>query len=106
MSIRSQKEWPYVPLKSKRSHAVARWEEGAQAPFDSAALTRWGVLGLVLVAAAVTVLSGIAVAALLQDDTQATKQHPGPAEIAPGRVASDAHLQELLRDHRSAVSGN
>jgi hypothetical protein len=106
MSTRSQEEWSYVPLKSKRLHAVARWEEGTRALRGTTALKLWSVLGLLLVAAAVTVLSGIAVAALHQDDTRATERRLSAAETASGCVAYDAHLQELVRDHRSAVFGD
>jgi hypothetical protein len=65
-----------------------------------------GVPELLVAAAAITVLSGMAVAALHQDDAQPTKQQPGAAETAPGCVTSDPHLQELLREHRRAVFGN
>jgi hypothetical protein len=103
MSTRSREEWPYQLPKAKRVRAITRWEEGAQVALGGAAFTHWDVLRLLVAAAAITVLSGIAVAALHQDDAQATKEQHEPAECAAGRIAADAHLQELLRDHRSAI---
>ena len=102
MSAGSKEEWPNASLKSKCWGAMARQEEGVKATPGSAVWTRWGVPEL-LVAAAITVLSGMAVAALHRDEAQATKHQPGPVQIAPNCVAPDPHLQELLREHHRAV---
>jgi hypothetical protein len=105
MSTRLKEEWPYVPFKSRRSYALARWEEGVEAS-HTADWMRWGATGLLVAAVAVTVLSGIAVAALHEDDAQAKEQQVMLADTAPACVELDSHLQELLRAHRRAVFGN
>jgi hypothetical protein len=106
MSTRTSEEWPYVPPKPKRRGGIAQWEQGTKAARGSAFWTRWGVVGLVLAVTTITILGGIAMAALQQDEARAMTQQPGPAEAAPGCVASDPHLQELLREHRRAVFGS
>ena len=107
MSTRLKEEWPYVPFKPKRSHAIAQWEEGLEAS-HVVDWVRWGAIGLLVEAAAVTVLSGIAVAALHEDNAQAKEQQlvVAATATAPACVESDSHLQELLRAHHRAVFGN
>lgn len=102
MSTRLKQEWPYVRLKSPRADATVSWAEDAE---PSPGGMRWGVIGLLVGAAAVTVLSSIAVAALHENDTQ-TNAQSAPATITPASDDVDPHLQELLREHRNAVFGS
>ena len=65
----------------------------------------YGVGPVALAAAAVTVLSSMAVAALHENDTQLSEQWSLVTMVAE-RFEADAHLEELLREHRNAVFGN
>jgi hypothetical protein len=106
MTTRSKEEWPHVALRSKRWSAIPTWEESAESPLSGAAWTRWSLIGIVFAVAAITLVSGIALAALHQADPDAMKQRPSPAKTSPSCAASDAHLQELLREHRRVVFGS
>jgi hypothetical protein len=105
MSVHLKEEWPYVPLKSPRADTTVSWKEDAEPSPGGVDWMRWGVIGLLVGAAAVTVLSGIAVAALHENDTQ-TNAQSAPATITPAPDDVDPHLQELLREHRNAVFGS
>ena len=105
MSTHLKEEWPYETLKSLRANATATWEQDAEPSPGDVDWMRWGVIGLLIGAAAVTVLSSIAVAALHENDTQANAQST-PAAITPASDDVDPHLQELLREHRNAVFGS
>jgi hypothetical protein len=104
MSTRLKQEW-YVPLKSPRADATVSWAEDAEPSPGGVDWMRWGVIGLLVGAAAVTVLSSIAVAALHENDTQ-TNAQSAPATITPASDDVDPQLQELLREHRNAVFGS
>ena len=105
MSSRLKEEWPYVALKSPHANATASWEENAEPSPGGVDWMRWGVIGLLVGAAAITVLSGIAVAACHESDMQASGRPERP-NVASERVDFDPHLQELLREHRHAVFGS
>ena len=57
-------------------------------------------------AIAVMLLTGVALATLPQDDGEALMQDCSPASEAAARVAPNAHVLELLRQHRRAVYGD
>lgn len=57
-------------------------------------------------AIAAMLLTGVALATLPQDDGEALMQDPSPASEAAARVAPNAHVLELLRQHRRAVYGD
>ena len=105
MSTRLKEEWPYVALKSRHANTTASWEEDAEVSPSDVDWMRWGVIGLLVGAAAITVLSSIAVAALHESDAPASAQSVH-AVVAPGSEDVDPHLQELLREHRNAVFGS
>ena len=54
-------------------------------------------------AIAAMLLTGVALATLPQDDGEALMQDSSPASEAAARVAPNAHLLELLREHRRAA---
>lgn len=54
-------------------------------------------------AIAAMLLTGIALATQLGDDGEARKPDPSSASSAPARISPDAHVLELLREHRRAV---
>jgi hypothetical protein len=51
-------------------------------------------------------LTGVALATLPRDDGEALTQDSSPASEAAARVAPNAHVLELLRQHRRAVYGD
>jgi hypothetical protein len=106
MSTRSKEQWPYVPVRSKRWSAVARWEDAAKAPRFNNAWTRWSWTALFFAVVAITLVSGIALAALHQDDSRRTDQRAASGETCSSCAVLDPHLQALLREHRRAVFGN
>ena len=57
-------------------------------------------------AIAVLLLTGVALATLPRDDGEALTQDSSPASEAAARVAPNAHVLELLRQHRRAVYGD
>jgi hypothetical protein len=54
-------------------------------------------------AIAATLLTGIALATLPQDDGETLMQDPSPASGVAVRAAPNAHVLELVREHRRAV---
>ena len=105
MSTRLKEDWPYVALKSPRANATASWAEDAEPSSGDVDWIRWGVIGLLVGAAAITALSSIAATAFAANDTQASGRS-APAPTPPECADIDPHLQELLREHRKAVFGS
>ena len=57
-------------------------------------------------AIAAMLLTGIALATLPQDHGEALMQDSSSASEAAGRVAPNAHLLQLLREHRRVAHGD
>ena len=85
------------------SRSKNAWEDAVEASPRGIDWTRWGIIGLIAAAAVITVLSGIAAAALHERKEDAALTGPDGSAQCP---KPDARVQELLREHRDAVFGN
>ena len=85
------------------SRSKNAWEDAVGASPRGIDWTRWGIIGLIAAAAVITVLSGIAAAALHERKAEAALTEPPDSAECP---EPDVRVPELLREHRDAVFGN